>query len=50
MLHTLMLGRNKLESIEMNDSFLASAVQLSVLDLSENKLNSLPEGVGALSL
>ena len=48
MLHTLMLGRNKLESIEMNDSFLASAVQLSVLDLSENKLKSLPEGIGAL--
>jgi Leucine-rich repeat (LRR) protein len=47
-LHTLMLGRNKLQSIGVDDAFLASLVQLSVLDLSENKIRELPEGMGAL--
>ena len=48
-LHTLMLGRNKLTSIEIDDSLFACLQDLCVLDLSENKLVALPESLGMLA-
>ena len=49
-LHTLMLGRNKLRAIadgEGVDSLFAHMPQLCVLDVSENQLSALPDGVAA---